>query len=365
MTDLDRRQLVLDLFSRLRLSGFSLGIGELLCALHALEGGWGSESLESLQQTMKRLWCKSAEEDREFEITWDRTLALLSSPGDGAGDLEEAARAPRSERELSPAEEPQAIPPELSGAQPAARERSADWQALPVQAAFSPVLLDERADFHTYGPVTRRSMIYAWRYLRRPIADGPEEILDVKATVDRAAREGFFLAPVCRRREQNYAHLVLLLDQGGSMVPFHRLTRDVTETALHESGIRQVDAYYFHNLLADSVYLDSRRTLPVELERALAACTDASSLLIVSDAGAARGPGRPSRLRRIRDTAEFLSRLKEYTLLIAWLNPMPASRWPGTAAQSIARFVPMFPLDADGLSNAVDTLRGQPLSHYR
>jgi hypothetical protein len=44
---------------------------------------------------------------------------------------------------------------------------------------------------------------------------------------------------------------------------------------------------------------------------------------------------------------------------------MPADRWPGTSAQIIAHLAPMFQMDPDDFSNAIDVVRGQPLSHYR
>ncbi|MCB1816260.1 MAG: VWA containing CoxE family protein, partial [Candidatus Competibacteraceae bacterium] len=95
---------------------------------------------------------------------------------------------------------------------------------------------------------------------------------------------------------------------------------------------------------------------PQPLTKLLAECNPDSSLLFVSDAGAARGHRR---LARIRATAECLARLKRVSSFIAWLNPMPAPRWDGTSAQFIAGLVPMFQMDPDGFSNAVDCLRGQ------
>ena len=199
-------------------------------------------------------------------------------------------------------------------------------------------------------------MVYAWRYLRRPVPDGPQDVLDIEVTVDRAARQGFFLAPVYRRRESNQAHLVLLVDQAGSMVPFHRFTRDLVESACWESTLQQVDVFYFHNVLTASIYHDSHLTELVPLDQVLEQCTSDTSVVLVSDAGAARGYRR---LDRVRTTTEFLARLKQRTALLAWLNPMPRERWPSTSAQIIAHLVPMFPMDPDGLSDAIDVVRGQ------
>jgi uncharacterized protein with von Willebrand factor type A (vWA) domain len=210
------------------------------------------------------------------------------------------------------------------------------------------------------GPITRRAMVYAWRQLRRPAPDGPEDVLDVDATVERASRQGFYLAPVYRRREHNHAHVVLLVDQGGSMTPFHRFTRDLVTTATQESTLRLVDVYYFHNVPTANLFLDPHLTEPVSWWRISAQFTADTGVLLVSDAGAARGYRRSG---RIRATGDFLTRLGRQTSLIAWLNPMPRDRWSGTTARIVAGLVPMFPLEPEGLGHAVDVLRGLAPPH--
>ncbi|WP_295591175.1 hypothetical protein, partial [uncultured Lamprocystis sp.] len=228
---------------------------------------------------------------------------------------------------------------------------------LPVRAPVAPPTPSparETAALVTQDPVSRRTMAYTWRYLRRPVKDGPCDRLDLTATVERAARQGYYDRPVLTRRGTDHGHLVLLVDQGGSMVPFHRLTRDLVQTAV-AAGLGQVDLGYFQNVPPPLVYADPHRTRPLELARLLADCTPRSSVLLVSDAGAARG-GRVQ--QRFQDTARVLVELKRLTGALAWLNPVPAERWPGTTAQLIALLVPMFPMTADGFGNAVDTLRG-------
>jgi uncharacterized protein with von Willebrand factor type A (vWA) domain len=232
---------------------------------------------------------------------------------------------------------------------------------LPVNAPELPASAGV-ADLQAYWPVSRRFMLYAWRYLRRPVADGPADVIDIHATVERAARQGFYLSPVHRRRERNDAHLILLIDQGGSMAPFHHLTRDLTQTALYESNIQRVEVFYFHDVWSSDLYLDPYRTLLVSAEAALRECSNDSSVLVVSDGGAARGRRE---LERARDTARFLHRLKHHTSLLAWLNPMPVDRWADTSAQTVSHLVPMFQMNPDGFSSAIDVLRGQPFQHYR
>jgi uncharacterized protein with von Willebrand factor type A (vWA) domain len=226
---------------------------------------------------------------------------------------------------------------------------------------LQPAAETEVRELRTYWPVSRRSMVYTWRYLRRPVKDGPRDVLNIEATVEHSARQGFFLQSVYERRENNYAHLIMLVDQGGSMMPFHRFTRDLVDTAGNESSLERVDIAYFHNVPPANVFRNPHLTEQLPLDELLAGGSTDSSILVVSDAGAARGYRN---INRIRATTDFLVNIKSLTTLIAWLNPMPKPRWSGTSAQFIERLVPMFPMDDDGFSNAVDVLRGQP-AHAR
>jgi uncharacterized protein with von Willebrand factor type A (vWA) domain len=359
MTDPDWQALIIRVFVHLRRVGFHLGVGELLAALRALSGKWNADTLDEQKKIVQLIWCKSLEEIDEFDLAWER-VATTSTNLESETNKELPSASTKQEGN-------QAITDESAIAW-------SDWETgvenipepeltpFPIRAPFIPLTIKGTHELNGYWPVSRRFMSYAWKYLRRPIADGPADVLNIQATVERAAKQGFFLGPVYSRQVRNHAHLVLLLDYGGSMTPFHRLSRNVADTAQHESDIGQVDVFYFHNVMADDIYLDQHLTEPISLRRIINSCTDDTSVLIVSDAGAARGYRK---LNRISATTEFLHSLKRYTNLIAWLNPMPKERWAGTSAQIIAHLIPMFQMDADGVSNAIDVMRGHAAYRLR
>lgn len=211
---------------------------------------------------------------------------------------------------------------------------------------------------HPYWPVSRRYMVFMWRYLRRPLPVGPRDVFDLDATIDTTARTGGVLVPVYRRRAVNQARLVLLLDHRGSMMPFHYLLRDLVET-LRDSAIEQQRTYYFSNVPGEHVYATPYLTEPVPWTAVQDEINPGTSVLIVGDAGAARGRPRTRARPRVQATLEFLVRLQRSTRLVAWLNPMPAERWETTAAATIARVAPMFQMDEHGFSNAMDVLSGR------
>jgi uncharacterized protein len=214
-----------------------------------------------------------------------------------------------------------------------------------------------------YLPVTQRQMKQSWRHLRRMVREGVATELDVEGTIQRIAREGMLLNPALIARRTNRTELILLIDQDGSMVPFHSLSTRLVETALRGGRLGKAGAYYFHNCPVDYLYHDPMHQNGESIEEVFRGFhRDRTSVLIFSDAGAARGG---MSLERAELTATFLHQLKTHVRYIAWLNPMPQSRWATSTAREIALHAPMFEATRQGLDEAIDALRGRykPLFH--
>ncbi|NET80845.1 MAG: hypothetical protein F6J94_02300 [Moorea sp. SIO1F2] len=206
-----------------------------------------------------------------------------------------------------------------------------------------------------YCPVTRRQMKQSWRYLRGLVREGAKTELDIEATVNQIGRQGLLLEPVFISPRVNRTELLLLIDQGGSMIPFHRLSHRLTETALQAGRWGKTTIYYFHNCPVDYLYHD-RDQLEAELiSRILSQlAVQWTVVLMFSDGGAARGGLNP---QRIELTKAFLGQLKQQVRAMAWLNPMPCNRWTGTTAGEIRPLVPMFEFSREGLQHAINVLR--------
>lgn len=381
-------------FQLFRHEGFDLGLSELLATWKLVDA---SElgiivNPETLKPLLRLIWCSSQAEMRRFEVIWKQLYSLIDGTDIRKEEkigfnlsLSQENINSTSENELSGQEkieiridnsqitdkiEAESLKVEINrsktillGGKPISEEGNSQietisentFEVLPLQ----PIINHQQREFseiREYTPVSRRMMVYALRYLRRPVANGPLDVLDLPRTIEQFTHYGFLYTPVYRGRETNSAHLMLLLDQGGSMAPFHHLLRDLTETVNYESNLKQVDIYYFHNSPAKHLYLDSKLTQPITLKDALTQCTHTTSVLIVSDGGAARGLRR---IERIRSTAHFIFRIRLQTELLAWLNPIPEIRWENTSAKVISHLVPMYAMHQDGLSSAIDKLRGQ------
>ncbi|MEM9927886.1 MAG: hypothetical protein AAF915_29915, partial [Cyanobacteria bacterium P01_D01_bin.50] len=208
-----------------------------------------------------------------------------------------------------------------------------------------------------YFPLTRRQMKQSWRYLRRFVREGIPTELDIDATVREISRQGVLLKPVFVPRRVNRTELIILIDRDGSMVPYHALSQRLAQTALNGGRLGKSRVYYFHNCPSQYLYNDPNHQQAIPIRDIFAKVNSKNTkVLIISDGGAARGALNPE---RVEITAAFLNYLSQKVRDIAWLNPLPNSRWRGTSAGEIADLVPMFELNRRGLDGAIGVLRGQ------
>ena len=343
-------------FYRLRQDGFNLSIREYFSALDAITGGWGTQNKEGFKKLLRLLWCKSGEQQEHLEMIFDTIVHEYEKTVEPTGDTSKQNK-PTVNNDQTNSDSSSIVSASTSIEtlhNVISKPTIQDLSPLPVTTPQAIQEHDNDDEFNTHYPISRRFMVYSWRYLRRPIADGVRDVLDISMTIEETTKQGFFLQPVYRRREKNHAHLLILVDQEGSMTPFHHFSKDLVETAQYESSIEKVDVVYFHNLPAEYIYQNRFLTNKVALETVLSQCDSETRVLIVSDGGAARGYRRRE---RISATTEVIWEIQQHTNLIAWLNPVPQPRWNSTSPKIISHLVPMFPMNQEGLIQAIAILQ--------
>jgi uncharacterized protein with von Willebrand factor type A (vWA) domain len=206
-------------------------------------------------------------------------------------------------------------------------------------------------------PISQRDMTISWRNLRSLQREGIAEELDVQGTINDICKVGFFRHPVLQARRRNQVKLVLLIDSEGSMSPFNLLIKALQESIEKGGLLGNISTFYFHNCPEVYFYKKPNLTQTCPIEDVLSEQVKDNSVVIVSDAGAAR---RTYDGQRLKETKTFIKQLRQYTYLYAWLNPVPQPRWRTTTAEEIAEFVPMYPLDRQGLNDIVKILLGHP-----
>jgi uncharacterized protein len=354
---IDYDAILLPVFQEMRRLGADLSLSEYLLAVQTLRSGIGLENAAMFKQVCRLLWAKSRDEQEMFDSAFEEKaaplLAMIVPPPELPDD--------------TPLPEDEASPPPYEDEEDTSihAEEKAETQAqaphsLPLPASSpAPLPAPPKRVFH-FTPRLRlgkSEMAGLWRQLRHLQPVGPIEELDVEKTILDICRYGILRAPVMHQRNDNTARLLLLVDQRGSMVPFKLLTEALIESVTRNSLPGKTTLYYFHNCPDCMLYEDPHLGYPVPIEQVLTRYARNSSVLILSDAGAMRAHYNDV---RIRETEHFLKLLRSYTYLYAWLNPVPFYRWRFTSAEAIAQLVPMYPLDRDGLDDAIAILRGHP-----
>lgn len=321
------------------------------------------EDFQSFKQFCKILYLQNHADEARFEQLLDKAilkekelLIKMLTTGEAAADAKkEAAKPPKNDANTQTKSTGADKPDKLQDLSKPDKDKGSEEEEFETRY-FHPRLdhqMDEAVSakeerreqyLHTdeYFPLTRRRMVKAWQYLRREEKQGYTTEVDLPATVKQICKDGMFLNPVYKHGYANRQDtLIVFADSRGSMTPFQEMTERFISTARTEGGHERAPVYYYQNSPSGYVFRNANLSGPIKLKEALVRVNRNSTVaVIISDAGAARGNTDPEAIRtRVAAIRRFLDQVKEYTAQIIWLNPMPAHRWKGNAAEIIAKEV--------------------------
>ncbi|MGN1146005.1 MAG: VWA containing CoxE family protein, partial [Acetatifactor sp.] len=124
------------------------------------------------------------------------------------------------------------------------------------QSAFSVVGARKYRDFRDDRVLDNRQFQLAFRKLRQFSSrlDIPETELDIEGTVDKTCNNGGCLQIVMKKPRKNAVKLLLLMDSGGTMIPFSSLLNDLFQAVHKSNHYKDVKTYYFHNCIYSKLY---------------------------------------------------------------------------------------------------------------
>lgn len=209
-----------------------------------------------------------------------------------------------------------------------------------------------------------RQIGLALRRLKRLENDeGPEE-LQLDDTIDQSAKNGGEIELVFGPPRRNRIKLLLLMDVGGSMDPYTHLCERVFSAAHAANHFKKFEYRFFHNCVYQRLFSDMQTFAGEPTNDVLKRLDHTWSVVFVGDAWMA-----PSELTNIygaidyghrngRTGLEWLGRIRQRVPNSVWLNPQSRHGWNEPTVLMIRRVFPMYELTIDGLTEAVDVLRG-------
>ena len=333
-----------DLFLYLRdTEEFTLTLDQYHVLLSALANGFGLSSREDLKNICFMLWVKAkpdSEIAKKFSQYFDAYFAKIDVENQ---KIQKPVPVPKSV-ESEPVPVPVESEPVPSFLQPpiALQGGILPKNKFNINTKFTLAVTD--------FPMTERKIRRSFNYLRLPVRQGNLTEVDIDATVDKIGEDGFLITPVMITRRINRAEVLLLVDVSNSMIPFFLVSQLLVDN-LQGTKLGKAEVYYFRNCPGEYLFYHPQNPGGKLTSEVLAKLHQQRTVvLIISDAGAARGGIND---QRIELTKDFLDELYGCVRQVAWLNPVPENRWRGTSAQGISQLVKMYDLDNSGLVAAV------------
>jgi uncharacterized protein with von Willebrand factor type A (vWA) domain len=223
----------------------------------------------------------------------------------------------------------------------------------------------EKRDFQNLDSTRElgtRNIKVALRRLRRFAREGAADELDLDATIEGTAKQGW-LDIRMRPERHNAVKLLLFLDVGGSMDPYIRLCEELFSAA--NSEFKNLEFFYFHNCLYDNVWKDNRRrwTERTKTWDVLHKYGHDYKVVFVGDAAMS-----PYEITHVGGAVEFMNdepgsvwmqRVVNTYPATVWLNPVPENQWRYTQSTQIMRQIMndrMYSLTLEGLDDAMREL---------
>lgn len=235
------------------------------------------------------------------------------------------------------------------------------------QSAFAVVGARKYKDFRDDRILDNRQFQQAFRRLRQfsTRLDVQKTELDINGTIDKTCNNGGCLQIVMEKPRKNSVKLLLLMDSGGTMIPYCSLLNDLFQAVHKSNHFKDVKTYYFHNCIYSHVYKTPEcengdwvetewlfRNLDKDYKVLIVGDAAMAPEELYSDSGNYRGPNGGI------SGFDWLQLVKRNYKKIVWLNPkMAPGRAPWREAETaIKGLFPMYKLSVEGLNEAMVTL---------
>jgi len=350
----------------------ALGYDVYMQLVEALGAGYGLLDAEELYGLCKRIWLKPYHEEREFRKLFDLHLAgklkmiAQEEAEKAAAEVDisdnnkviETSPSIQESTEITTEEEEtiEEIEDEINTTSKLEKRKTVALNFKSATTSQNEFLETDIATIEQdiqskiyrlrgqYPSLSPRKVEQVLRSLRLEVDSYAKKQANLPATIDWVANHGYLEKIIYSYATASTTPVRLLIDQGGSMVAFFQLVEMLSakvEAVNKESNV----VYYFRNCPVKKVYLNKEQTKGILLDTFIQQKTP---LLIVSDAGAARGRYDTE---RIQATEQFLKQLKNIPTV--WINPFPKYRWLNTSADYISALVPMYEATDAAFINAV------------
>ena len=235
------------------------------------------------------------------------------------------------------------------------------------QSAFQVIGERKFRDFRNDRVLDNRQFQMALRSLRQfsTRLDIEKSELDIDRTIDSTCNNGGHLRIEMQKPRKNTVKLLLLMDSGGTMIPYTNLLNELFHSVNKSNHFKDIKTYFFHNCIYSHVYNTPECEYGdwIETEWLFKNLSSEYKVIIVGDAAMA-----PEELYSLNGNyrgpndgysgMEWLQRLKKHFKRVIWLNTKMA---PGNAPwreaeTAVKNTFAMYRLTVEGLKEGMKYL---------
>ena len=384
----------LDFFYNLRRHRIPVSITEWMALMRALSSGYAHASLERFYVLARALLVKDVGFYDAYDLAFKETFQGIETPAEIVDEILNWLQDPKALEGLTP--EQLAMLPKLdlealrqlfaerlkeqqerhdggnrwigtggtspfgnNGRNPAGiRVGGEGGQRSAIQVAEDRRYQNYRHD-RTLDIRQTQMALKKLRYLQRL---GAEEELDLEETIEQTCRNGGEIELVFSPPRKNNAKVLLLMDAGGSMLPYTNIMEQLFSAAHQMTHFKDFQYYYFHNCIYEQIYTDIRMNKKTSVQALLRTLDADYKVILVGDAYMApeelTEPGGAIYYYHNNSTPgiEWLRRIEAHFKSCIWLNPIPSRNWNRPSIGLVRKVFPMYELTLDGLDQGTKHL---------
>ncbi len=221
----------------------------------------------------------------------------------------------------------------------------------------------EFKDLDSDREVGTRNIKVALRRLRRFAREGAADELDIDDTITSTAQNAGFLDIKLRPERRNAVKLLMFFDVGGSMDPYISQVEELFSAA--SSEFKNLEYFYFHNCLYESVWKDNRRRNQERMSTYQVLNTYPADYRVIFVGDATMSPyeiayaGGSVEHWNAEPGALWMQRVLRTYQSAVWINPQAEETWRWHQSIEMVHELMegrMFPLTLGGLTDAMRSL---------
>ncbi|MDR3599008.1 MAG: VWA domain-containing protein [Desulfosporosinus sp.] len=225
-------------------------------------------------------------------------------------------------------------------------------------------------DYRSDATLGVRQFEVALRRLRQfsTRLEGNKDQLDLEDTIAETCKNAGQLKLVWTRPRKNSVKVIVLMDAGGSMIPYATICSQLFAAVHKASHFKDLQFFYFHNCIYDLLYSTAscNPRKAVKTEDILRSLNSDYKIIIIGDAAMAPSELMMSDgnifwdLGNAEPGITWLGRLAKKFPYNVWLNPIPEGYWERVHGYQTLKMVrdifPMYELTLEGLDRAIKKL---------